>query len=279
MAPSGQNRPREGGRGRGRGRDASGRGGRGRGERGPNPGRGDGSIGGAAAAARCRPPPAGEIPDFDGGFVFVARETITKEAFDKGLIGMGEDGAFIFEKDVKSTNTAVFICTVNDDGADHRVMLDVFKPSRRAGAPRGKVFSRADNSEPIDPDAFTRSQRGMPAQIKVRPWPMGAVRGAVRGADATTTTTLGPHRYLPARLFGRYLGARLAARLVDEGADEMPVTLDADEARELAWALVQATGRATTGATPGAAAGPGEVAVRVRQKEKRDHPRWRSPAA
>ena len=271
MAPSGQNRPREGGRGRGRGRDASGRGGRGRSERGPNPGRGDGSIGGAAAAARCRPPPAGEIPDFDGGFVFVARETITKEAFDKGLIGMGEDGAFIFEKDVKSTNTAVFICTVNDDGADHRVMLDFFMPSRRAGAPRGKVFSRADNSEPIDPDAFTQSQRGMPAQIKVRPWPMGAVRGAVRGADATTTTTLGPHRYLPARLFGRYLGARLAARLVDEGADEMPVTLDADEARELAWALVQATGRATTGATPGAA-GPGEVAVRVRQKEKRDHP-------
>ena len=237
----------------------------------------------ASLAGHPRP---GRYPTSTGASSSSLERRSPKRLFDKRLIGIGEDGAFIFENDVASTETAVFICTVNDDDRDHRVMLDVFKPVRRAGAPDGSVFSRARHvREPVDPGAFARSQRGMPAQIEVRPWPMGSSRGAVRGAAAKTTqsTTLGPHRYLPARSFGRYLGARLAAKIVDEGADEMPVVLDADEARELAWGLVQATGgdasgSLATGAGPGAA-GPGEVPVRVRQREKRDHPEVTAGAA
>ena len=91
-------------------------------------------MGGAQPAPTRGQPPPGEIPDaIDGGFVFVAKERLTKEARDKRMIGIGADGAWIMEDYIKSTNTAVFICTVNDTDQDHRVMLDVFRPVHRKG--------------------------------------------------------------------------------------------------------------------------------------------------
>jgi PI-3-kinase-related kinase SMG-1 len=214
-------------------------------------------MGGAQPAPTRGQPPPGEIPDaIDGGFVFVAKERLTKEARDKRMIGIGADGAWIMEDYIKSTNTAVFICTVNDTDQDHRVMLDVFRPVHRKG--QLDVFN-ADMPS-LDPHAFASSQQGMPAQVGIKPWLMGS------DAKTRRSPTQGASRYLLGHFFNRYLTNPLTSKLRRLGKDEVPVVLDADEARELAWGLVQAT-TFVANRSPATGAAPGEVAVRVRQRD------------
>ena len=131
-------------------------------------------------------PPTGDAAGADAArwanasFADINAMTLSSKARDlaKQLAGLAVKDTtwneeLIFEKDVASTNTAVFICTVNDTDQDHRVMLDVFRPVHRKGAYGAMAVFNADMPS-LDPHAFASSQQGMPAQVGIKPWLMGS---------------------------------------------------------------------------------------------------------
>ena len=177
---------------------------------------------------------ANSLPkEIDGGLIWVMRDEIIDEAYDKRLIALAADGGIVFENAILSPNTVIFLCAVTKKDDGHQVLLDTFRAVRREGSGSKMYLKEMYRFKALDPTAFKKHMPdGLPNQMKIVPWPMVSRPGKI------DTVQRGKNKFLKDKYFEDWLGSGLMEKIRD-GKNEFPAVLNKAETEELALGLIR----------------------------------------